>query len=166
MSGLSALIASATEIICAVGARDRLIGRSHQCDFPPDVPRLPSLTEPKFPVTGTIYDIDARVKAILQEGLSVYRVDAEKLQALRPDIIVTQDHCEVCAVSLKDVEAALAAWSGQRVAIVSLKPGSFTPNYSLPAMRGKLGCAIQPSQKQTNRAVAPHPPETSTDGNS
>jgi iron complex transport system substrate-binding protein len=101
------LIASATEIICALGARDYLIGRSHECDFPPDVPRLPSLTEPKFPVAGTSYDIDSRVKA--KEGLSVYRVDAEKIQAIRPDIIVTQDHCEVCAVSLKDVEAAVAA---------------------------------------------------------
>ena len=75
-------------------------------------------------MSGTSYDIDARVKAILQEGLSVYRVDAEKLEALRPDIIVTQDHCEVCAVSLKDVEAALHAWSGRRVEIVSLKPDS------------------------------------------
>jgi ABC-type Fe3+-hydroxamate transport system substrate-binding protein len=91
------LIASATEIICALGARDLLVGRSHECDFPPDVRRLPSLTEPKFRTTGTSYDIDARVKAIVQEGLAVYRVDAEKLEALRPDIIVTQDHCEVGA---------------------------------------------------------------------
>jgi iron complex transport system substrate-binding protein len=118
------LIASATEIVCALGARDLLVGRSHECDFPPDVTRLPSLTEPKFPVSGTSCEIDARVKAILQEGLSVYRVDAEKLNALRPDIVVTQDHCEVCAVSLKDVEAALHAWGGRRVEIVSLKPDS------------------------------------------
>jgi len=116
------LIASATEIVCALGARDLLVGRSHECDYPPDVARLPFLTEPKFPVTGSSYDIDARVKAILQEGLSVYRVDAEKLQALRPDIIVTQDHCEVCAVGLKDVEAALCGWTGRHVEIVSLKP--------------------------------------------
>jgi iron complex transport system substrate-binding protein len=65
------LIASATEIVCALGARDLLVGRSHECDFPPEVARLPSLTEPKFPVTGTSYDIDARVKAIVQEGLPV-----------------------------------------------------------------------------------------------
>ena len=116
------LIASATEIVCALGARDLLVGRSHECDFPPEVARLPSLTEPKFLVTGTSYDIDARVKAIVQEGLSVYRVDAERLEALRPDIIVTQDQCDVCAVSLKDVEAALCAWGGPKVEIVSLKP--------------------------------------------
>ena len=102
------LIASATEIICALGARDLLVGRSHECGFPPEVARLPSLTEPKFLVTGTSYDIDARVKAIVQEGISVYRVDADKLETLRPDIIVTQDQCDVCAVSLKEVEAALA----------------------------------------------------------
>jgi iron complex transport system substrate-binding protein len=116
------LIASATEIVCALGARDLLVGRSHECDFPPEVARLPSLTEPKFLVTGTSYDINARVKAIVQEGLSVYRVDAERLEALRPDIIVTQDQCDVCAVSLKDVEAALCAWGGRQVDIVSLKP--------------------------------------------
>jgi len=113
------LIASATEIVCALGARDLLVGRSHECDFPPEVARLPSLTEPKFLVTGTSYDIDARVKAIVQEGLSVYRVDAERLEALRPDIIVTQDQCDVCAVSLKDVEAALYAWGGRKVEIVA-----------------------------------------------
>src|SRR5262245_45001159 len=118
------LIASATDIVCALGARDLLVGRSHECDFPPDLTRLPSLTDPKFPLTGTSYELDARVKAILQEGLSVYRVDAEKLQALRPDIIITQDHCEVCAVSLKDVEAALCAWSGRQVEVVSLKPNA------------------------------------------
>ena len=118
------LIASATEIICALGARDLLVGRSHECDFPPDVRPLSSLTEPKFLTTGTSYDIDARVRAIVQEGLAVYRVDAEKLEALRPDIIVTQDHCEVCAVSLKDVEAALCAWSGRHVEIISLKPNA------------------------------------------
>jgi iron complex transport system substrate-binding protein len=138
------LIASATEIVCALGARDLLVGRSHECDFPPDVTRLPSLTDPKFPLTGTSYDIDARVKAILQEGLSVYRVDAEKLQALRPDIIVTQDHCEVCAVSLKDVEAALCAWRGRPVEVVSLKPDALADIWEdIAKVARALGCERQ-----------------------
>ena len=138
------LIASATEIVCALGARDLLVGRSHECDFPPDVTRLPSLTEPKFPLSGTSYDIDAHVKAVLQEGLSVYRVDAEKLEALRPDVIVTQDHCEVCAVSLKDVEAALYAWSGRQVEIVSLKPDSLADIWEdIAKVARALGCERQ-----------------------
>jgi iron complex transport system substrate-binding protein len=138
------LIASATEIVCALGACELLVGRSHECDFPPDVTRLPSLTEPKFPVCGTSYCIDARVKAILQEGLSVYRVDAEKLEALRPDVIVTQDHCEVCAVSLKDVEAALYAWSGRQLEIVSLKPDSLADIWEdIAKVARALGCERQ-----------------------
>ena len=138
------LIASATEIACALGARDLLVGRSHECDFPPDVTRLPSLTEPKFSLSGTSYDIDAHVKAVLQEGLSVYRVDAEKLEALRPDVIVTQDHCEVCAVSLKDVEAALYARSGRQVEIVSLKPDSLADIWEdIAKVARALGCERQ-----------------------
>lgn len=116
------LIASATEIVCALGCRDWLVGRSHECDYPADVASLPPLTEPKFPVEGTSYEIDQRVKAIVQEGLSVYRVHADKLDAVKPDVIVTQDHCEVCAVSLRDVEAALCEITGSASRIVSLHP--------------------------------------------
>jgi iron complex transport system substrate-binding protein len=102
------LIASATEIVCALGFRDRLVGRSHECDFPDDVLELPALTAPKFKVEGTSAEIDARVREIVRDGLSVYRVDGEALKALEPDVIVTQDHCEVCAVSLSDVEDGAA----------------------------------------------------------
>lgn len=116
------LIASATEIVCALGCADWLVGRSHECDFPDHVKSLPVLTEPKFAVEGSSYEIDQRVKAIVQEGLSVYRVDAAALEAARPDIIITQDHCEVCAVSLKDVENALCQITGTQAQIVSLHP--------------------------------------------
>jgi len=116
------LIASATEIVCALGCRDRLVGRSHECNFPPDVRDLPALTEPKFPTDGTSYEIDQRVKAIVQEGTSVYRVFADALGELEPDVIVTQDQCEVCAASLADVEKALCDWTGRPMRIVSLQP--------------------------------------------
>ena len=124
------LIASATEIVCALGARDRLVGRSHECDFPADVAALPQITAPKFKVEGTSAEIDARVQQIVRDGLSVYRVDGGALKTLAPDIIVTQDHCEVCAVSLSDVEAATCTWTGHAVDIVSLKPDSMADTYA------------------------------------
>src|SRR5262245_3176639 len=105
------LIASATEIICALGFEDDMVGRSHECDFPASVKRLPLCTSPKFQVEGLSYQIDQRVKAILQEALSVYRVDAQLLESLRPTHIVTQSQCEVCAVSLNDVEQAVCQFT-------------------------------------------------------
>jgi iron complex transport system substrate-binding protein len=116
------LIASATEIVCALGCEDWLVGRSHECDYPESVTALPGLTEPKFPVEGSSSEIDSQVKSIVAEGLSVYRVDADALSAVDPDIIVTQDHCEVCAVSLRDVEQALCTYTGSDVTVVSLHP--------------------------------------------
>jgi iron complex transport system substrate-binding protein len=124
------LIASATEIVSALGRGDWLVGRSHECDFPPDVLALPQLTQAKFKVEGSSAEIDARVQQIVRDGLSVYRVDGAALQALAPDVIVTQDHCEVCAVSLADVEAATCTWTGKAVAIVSLKPDSMADAYA------------------------------------
>ena len=76
------LIASATEIVCTLGCEEQLVGRSHECDFPKSVKRLPACTAPKFDVAGSSCAIDERVKALLQEGLSVYRVDAERLKEL------------------------------------------------------------------------------------
>src|SRR6266436_5757788 len=116
------LLPSATEIVCALGFEAELVGRSHECDYPPSVARLPALTEAKFNPEGTSAEIDQRVKKIVADALSVYRVNAPKLRELRPDVIVTQSQCEVCAVSETDVEAAVAEWLGARPKIVSLAP--------------------------------------------
>ncbi len=118
------LIASSTEIVCALGLEELLVGRSHECDYPPSVKQLPICTSPKFNIEGLSYEIDQRVKAILQEALSVYRVDAELLEKLQPTHIITQAQCEVCAVSLKDVEQAVCQFTGSSPAIVSLEPNS------------------------------------------
>lgn len=109
--------------MCALGLRDQLVGRSHECDHPPGVQRLPVCTQAKF-ADGTSYQIDERLKAILQEGLAVYRVDAEVLDELAPDVIITQAQCEVCAVTLADVEEAVCRMIGSRPRIVALEPNA------------------------------------------
>jgi iron complex transport system substrate-binding protein len=119
---IASLLPSATEIVCALGFERDLVGRSHECDFPASVTRLPALTEPKFKVEGTSAEIDRSVKRIVSDALAVYRVDAQRLRELRPDVIVTQSQCEVCAVNQADVEAAVAEWTGVRPAIVTLAP--------------------------------------------
>ena len=116
------LIASATEIVCALGCERQLVGRSHECDYPPSVAGLPVCSASKVAIGAAGRDIDDQVRRIVADGLSVYRVDAAVLDGLAPTVIVTQTQCEVCAVSLKDVEAAVCELVGSRPRIVSLEP--------------------------------------------
>lgn len=147
------LIASSTEIVCALGLEAWLVGRSHECDFPPGVRALPQCTTPKFPVDGTSYQIDQRIRAILAEGLSVYRVSAEALEALGPDIIITQTQCEVCAVSLRDVEEAVCALVGSRPAIISLNPSCLADVWA-DIRRVAVGCGVPMAGEKLVAALA------------
>src|SRR6266851_4440640 len=125
MHRIVTLLPSATEIVCALGFEDQIVGRSHECDYPASVKRLPTLTQPKFDPEGSSAQIDERVKTIIGDALAVYRVDADALRALKPDVIVTQAQCDVCAVSLRDVEEAVGTWiGGPPPKIVSLAPYS------------------------------------------
>ncbi len=124
MPRIVSLIASATEIVHALGFGADLVGRSHECDYPPEVLSLPVCTEPKFDVSGSSAEIDRRVKETLQDAVSVYRVHTPVLEALQPDVIITQSQCEVCAVSLRDVEEAVCQMVSSRPQVVALEPNS------------------------------------------
>ena len=124
MHRIVSLLPSATEIVCALGFEDALVGRSHECDFPAGVERLPVCTAPKVGGRDT-REIHASVSAILEQDISVYRVDADLLRQLQPTHVVTQIQCDVCAVSLRDVEAAIADWTGvDAPRLVALNPQS------------------------------------------
>jgi len=124
------LLASATEIVCALGFEDSLVGRSHECDYPPAVEALPACTTSKIDTDAASRAIDGQVKSIVEQGLSVYTVDGARLKELAPDVIVTQTQCEVCAASPKDLERALADWTGAAPEIVSLEPNGLDDVWS------------------------------------
>jgi iron complex transport system substrate-binding protein len=134
------LLPSATEIVAALGFAGHLVGRSHECDFPLGVEALPACSSTKVPVDGTSYEIDERVNEIVAEGLSVYRVDVERLRELRPDLILTQTQCAVCAVTPRDLEQALCTWTGVQPAIVSLEPNNLADVWNdIRRVAGALG---------------------------
>lgn len=116
------LLPSATEIVCALGARAELVGVSHECDYPADVKGLPILTSPKINTKTSSLQIDKAVREAAKESLAVYNLDRAKLKSLAPDVIVTQDLCDVCAVSYTEVCEAAKDIVGKEVKIVNLKP--------------------------------------------
>lgn len=132
------LLASATEMIYALGCQDQLVGRSHECDYPPEVLTLPVVSKVQIDTNTSSAQIDAQIRELAHnasgrdqsaptqsaaiKALSIYAIDIELLRALQPDVIFTQTQCEVCAVSERDVTAALQQLTGMKPRVVSLAP--------------------------------------------
>lgn len=117
------LLASGTELVCALGAGELLVGRSHECDTPEWVLRLPAVSRPTFDVTGSSAGIDRFVRAKLAAGEPLYEVDEKLLVDLAPDVLITQTHCEVCAVTPGDVERGVPSALCRRQ-VVALRAGT------------------------------------------
>lgn len=119
------LLPSATEALDAIGGRALLVGRSHECDFPGEIGHLPVLTaartayDPDAPAPSA--DIDRQVREAFQSGDSLYKLNAERLRALQPDVILTQDLCDVCSIDLATVRR-VAAEMDPSPRLVSLNP--------------------------------------------
>jgi len=126
------LLASATEMIYELGCLDQLVGRSHECDYPLQVLSLPVVSKVQIDVETSSAQIDAQIKQLARQktepedsalkALSIYAIDVEQLQALRPDVIFTQTQCEVCAVSERDVMQAIERLTRLQPRVVSLAP--------------------------------------------
>ena len=100
------LLASGTEIVCGLGAGEWLVGRSHECDNPAWVAELPACTRPAFDISMSSRQIDEEVRRRLKAGEPLYHIDTELINSLEPDLLITQEHCEVCAVTPADVKRA------------------------------------------------------------
>jgi iron complex transport system substrate-binding protein len=124
MRRIVSLISSATEMVNALGALPLLVGRSHECDYPAAVLGLPACTRPLIDVDADSRTIDAQVKSSASSELSIYEVFDDVLERLQPTHILTQVQCDVCAVSLKDVERSIAARLASQPRLVAMNPGS------------------------------------------
>lgn len=118
------LLPSLTELLCELGLEGNLKGRSHECDYPASVQTLPSVTQPKYPHSDEMKsgEIQQSVMDLIRLGLSVYEVSSEKLKACNPDLVVTQDHCKVCAASIEDLMEAAREVLTDETEIISVSP--------------------------------------------
>jgi len=138
------LIASASEIVHSLGLTPHQVGRSHECDYPDGISSLPVCTAPAFPTEGTSAEIDRRVKEQVVNALSVYEVYKDVLERLQPTHIITQTQCRVCAVSLEDVERALAGSVSSRPVLVALEPNALADIWD-DIQRVAAACGVSPA---------------------
>jgi len=132
------LLPSATEIACALGLEDALVGVTHECDYPASVVGLPQLTASRIShETMTSHEIDTAVRAQLDGHGSIYNLDETKLYELKPDLILTQELCDVCAVSYKTVKQAARIFETE-VPIVSLEPNTIADIFANIRTVGEL----------------------------
>jgi len=132
------LLPSSTEIVCALGLEDALVGITHECDYPPSVAGKPRLTSSHIShETMTSAEIDHAVRSQLDGHGSIYHLDEARLRELKPDLILTQELCEVCAVSYKTVQRAARMFEAE-VTVVSLEPNTIADIFDNIRTVGRL----------------------------
>ena len=137
MSRIVSLLPSATEIVCALGLEDELVGITHECDYPSSVRNKPVVTASVLDGVRSSGDIDRHIRRLVHQGSSIYRLDSDRLRDLRPDLILTQELCEVCAVSYPIVEQAVRRLEAS-TQLVSLEPESLDDVFENIGTVGRL----------------------------
>lgn len=131
------LLPSATEIVCALGLEDELVAITHECDYPESVIGKPVVTGSLIESNGSSSEIDRHIRHQVHQGSSIYRLDTDALQALNPDLILTQELCAVCAVSYPIVEKAAHRLEAS-TQLVSLEPESLEDVFGHIALVARL----------------------------
>jgi iron complex transport system substrate-binding protein len=140
------LLPSATEIVCELGLRDRIVGVTHECDYPPGIEQLPHVTSSSINQDASSIEIDAAVRETLSSSAALYTLDEPLLMKLAPDLLVTQALCEVCAVSEEEVQAVLHRLPGTP-ALVNLEPMTLSQVFDTISLVGEVtGCPTRAAE--------------------
>ncbi len=134
---IASLLPSATEIVCALGLEDSLVAVTHECDYPESVKSKPVVTRSVLDGNGDSAQIDRHIRELVHQGSSIYTLDADRLATLHPDVILTQELCEVCAVSYPIVERAVRR-SSTPMQLVSLEPQQLADVFEHIRLVGRL----------------------------
>ena len=148
---ICSLLPSATEIVCALGLEGHLVGVSHECDYPLTVRSKPVLTRSRIDHTGqSSAEIDALVSSRLHDHEGIYALNERLLAELKPDLILTQELCEVCAVSYEQVQTAVRALHGDQT-LLSLEPNDIAGILgTIEAVGAAAGCAKKATELISN----------------
>ena len=148
------LLPSATEIVAALGLTDAIVGRSHECDYPPEIQNRSVCTEAQLNSEKPSAEIDADVRNLVQSALSIYKIKIDVLEELKPTHIVTQDQCDVCAVNFTEVEKAVAELTHSQPQIISLQPNVLSDVWAdIERVGTTLGVESQPLLTQLRSRV-------------
>jgi iron complex transport system substrate-binding protein len=149
---IASLLPSATEIVCALGLRDQLVAVTHECDYPPGLDGVAVVTTSVLHKSSSSGAIDRHIRQLVHEGSSIYHLDAELLLQLRPDLILTQELCEVCAVSYPIVERSARRLDGA-ARLVSLEPQSLKDVFDNIVLIGEMTGRQQEAERLVEQLV-------------
>ncbi|MCS6989650.1 MAG: cobalamin-binding protein [Chloroherpetonaceae bacterium] len=163
---IASLLASGTEIAALLGRADDLVGISHECDFPPSIRDLPVLTGSYIDHRARSDVIHRQVQERVLMALSLYKVDNDLVAKLQPDVIITQEQCDVCAVTFDDVKEAICNLLQKPVKIVSLNPTSLSEIFEdVRRVARAIDASPEPLIETMNAAIADVKSKTSAIGN-
>ncbi|NER96844.1 MAG: cobalamin-binding protein [Symploca sp. SIO1B1] len=148
------LLPSATEIVAALGLTEEIVGRSHECDYPPEILNRPICTTAQINSEQPSAQIDADIIDLVQKAISIYQLKTDVLEELQPTHIITQDQCDVCAVNFDIVEKAVGELTSSHPQLVSLQPNLLSEVWAdIEQVATKLGVSAQPLLTQLNSRV-------------
>jgi len=148
------LLPSATETVAALGLTDCLVGRSHECDYPPEVKSLPVCTQARLNPRKNSVGIDQDVQELMQSALSIYEIKVDVLEELQPTHIITQDQCDACAVSMAQVQQALSQMVSTQPEVISLQGNVLTEVWAdMKRVADRLGVDSQAALQDLQNRV-------------